>query len=263
MKSLKCFVFVVLLSTCQLNAEYTIGGLNGLFYLNNARISDVGTFTLAPQIVYEDYDAGSVFRFLINGNYGIYDNSEIGVSLPIIRASNGSSETGIGDISVAGKYLFAAQQEKKPAIGAVVRLDLPTGDKEKGLGGATDFLASAVADYTLGNVDLSAELGVAMCGDIDVSQPESSKAKKLNITHKRKNYLLLGAGASYSYSERLDLLGALFFNGYNGYAGGGHVLNAGVSYAWRKAIRLKGGLLIGLEDPSPDFGLLIGLTGSF
>ncbi len=256
------------LLSCPLEAEYTTGGLNGLFLLNNTRVSDAGIVCLAPQMAYEDYDGGTALRFLINGNYGIGDNAELGLCLPIVRASNGGSDTGIGDISVAGKYRFLRQKEGKPAIAAVARLDLPTADDAKGLGDALDFLASAVGDYTVGDVDLSGEIGVAMCGDIEVEQldipgPGKIKNDKIKYEINRGNYLFLGGGASYPINEKLDVLGELFLNGLNGRAGGGHVLNAGVSYSLGERTMLKGGLLIGLEDQAPDFGLIVGFGHAF
>jgi hypothetical protein len=260
-KRLLLLLAMVVFSGGSLDSAYSTNGLHGLFFLNNANLGEVGRFAVTPQFLFEDYVGANALRFLVNGNYGIADNAELGVSLPVVRISGGGSRSGLGDISAAGKLRFREETSDRPAIAAIFRLDLPTGDTDKGFGDALDILASCAAEYSLTDIELSCELGVAICGDIETEYVVPGKnPKKGIIRNKRKNYLFLGAGVNYPVNEKLDLLGELFLNGYNGRNGGAHVLNAGLRYAWRPSAHIKFGLLVGIEDGAPDLGMFSGFS---
>ncbi len=277
--------------------SFNTSGLHGIFYLNNATVAELGAFSFAPYITC-DFDSEKsksnmgkdmsiessykyrVTRFLLNGNYGVADNIEAGLSVPIIsvstsikvktamagmptiESSSGGSATGIGDIRASGKYLFLEQGHKKPAVAGILRIDLPTGDTKKGLGQGLDIFLSGATDYTTGRITYTGELGFVIAGDYEVEITMDTPLGPITMTVDlpRGNYIFLGAGVSWSASDKMDVLGSLYVNGYED---SGSMLNAGVAYHLNEKMDLKGGLMVGLEDATPGFGLTLGLGVGF
>jgi hypothetical protein len=74
-------------------------------------------------------------------DYGLFENLEIGVELPLLMIFNASgtdprTTAGIGDMNLSLKYNFRKEREnsRMPAMTVAANLELPTGDTKRQLG---------------------------------------------------------------------------------------------------------------------------------
>lgn len=99
---------------------------------------------------------------------------------PVIERFEAS---GLGDIVVQGEYYLMTGTETSPWVIGLVRLKLPTGDDERGLGtGAADFEVGVGLIQRVGGVDLLADAGYTWVGSTS--------------TFDLRDVLRLGVGAS-------------------------------------------------------------------
>ncbi len=89
--------------------------------------------------------------------YGLFDNVEIGVEIPLLTIFFDSSTstrriTGIGDTNLAVKYNFLKERENSrlPAMAVGVNVEIPTGDVRRQLGsGLADVYVNSIFQKTL------------------------------------------------------------------------------------------------------------------
>jgi hypothetical protein len=169
-----------------------------------------------------------------------------------VVAGNGTGGSGLGDVSIKGRYNWIEQNEMLPYIDLVARLKLPTADEGKGLG-------TGEPDMGFG-VELSRRFLTDYIGFADLS------------------YTFIGDPPGVDYDNRIDAdigLGYQFTQEWMG----------SVSYDYRSAIsasgtdarsvsflanykvspqvRTYGMVEIGLSDGAPDYGLTVGASYRF
>ena len=190
-------------------------------------------------LLYQDSDVFDVLTFGARAALPITPEIELGTQLAFSSVSgpNDFSESGFKDVPIYGRYLFMNEQKTKISGGAF--LTLPIGEEEIFEGNFDFGFFGAVRHAVSDGVVLTGTLGLSF----------------LEFGDDRESSLNLGAGVIYAATNELNLVGELSFETEIDYA----ALSAGVDYAITNAGRLRGGLLIGLDDGAPDFGL----TGSF
>lgn len=172
------------------------------------------------------------------------------VSGEVVQVGDGvaADETGLGDMSIKGRYYAVEQHDLWPYIDIAGRLRLPTADESKGLGsGEPDVSLSSEFTRRLkhGGIAL-AELGYMFT-------PTS-------IDELLGNRFLYSMGYGYEPTERTMLSGyvdgrtAASREGVNPLS-----LLFASEYRMRPDLRLDAMLELGLSDGSPDWGVTIGV----
>jgi hypothetical protein len=182
-------------------------------------------------------------------NVGVAPRLELGVELPgaYLQREGIADQTGIGDLVVVLKHLVLEETEWRPALLANLRLRLPTGDADRGLGAE--------------GVDVLARLGV--------SKAFASLTLTLNggyvfVTADRtRDVWLVSGSGEYRVSpawtvvgEIASVLGALA-------APDVAVARVGVVYALTSAIRFDMAVGTGLTRASPSLVATAGITIGF
>jgi hypothetical protein len=227
--------------------------------LNQLLVSDVFETTPNKNAAGEGYINGE-FRYLdfghdvkqylyeIKGDYGITDQITVGGWLPIYNTKVGDSHTGIGDITFFGQYKF--DQIINPDIVNLtgqVDVVLPTGSRSKfrdtGKFGVRPIIEAYknFGQVGPGSIGAYGLLGVTLTTDIDVR---------------------FGAAATYEWQK---IVGILEFDDIAGEKRGAPLvtLTPGVAYRGLNPFEFAVGIPFGLNDASPDWGIVLKATFAF
>jgi hypothetical protein len=202
-----------------------------------------------------------------------FDRAEFQVSLPYLRVDGGAdisfvdgqpitiggdlasgtqrTETGWGDVTLRGEYYLHTATASTPWVIGVLRVTLPTGDEDKGLGsGATDVEVGASFIQRIGRINWLADIGYTFVGNSGDTDP--------------RNQLRLGAGASvpfgrdqrHSYYVYLENRTSRFSGSEDKRS-----IAVGVSTAFTEAkrVRLSTSVFFGLTDATEDVGVYVSL----
>ena len=162
------------------------------------------------------------------------------------------TESGFGDVTLRGEYYLHSGTSTSPWIIGELRVTLPTGDEEKGLGtGATDIEMGLSFIQRFGRINWLADAGYTFVGKSgDGPDP--------------KNQLRLGAGASvpfgkdqrHSYYVYIENRTSRFSDSEDK-----RTVSAGASTAFTQAkrVRLSASVYFGLTDSTEDVGLYVSL----
>jgi hypothetical protein len=90
---------------------------------------------LASQLSH-DVDSWSGTAPHIEANYGAFPNFQLHVIAPLafVRPAWRSTQYGYADTELGGKWRFIQETSWRPQVGTFPLLELPTGDRERGLG---------------------------------------------------------------------------------------------------------------------------------
>ena len=197
-------------------------------------------------------------------NYGLPHNLEIDVDAPylsIFRALGTPSSTGNGDINVGMKWNFLKEQpdSRRPALGASLYVEFPTGDSGQQLGsGLVDYWLNFMAQKSLSSkTRLTGNAGYLFTGNTSTGV--------LGISTTRGHVFTGGLSVLHDYTARLTL-GAELYGGItnNGDLGRSQLqFLIGGQYALRNGLGLAFGLLGGRYIASPRIGGQIGLAVDF
>lgn len=192
---------------------------------------------------YSNFDFFDTFTLGGRGGFAVTPEIELGTGLFYrnINFDNAGNQSGIADIPVFGRYNFLAD-ETKLSGGAFITL--PVGSEDIGQEnfnfGIFGALRHPASDY------------VVLTGTLGIDFLETA-------LNDREASLNLGAGVIYAASEELHILGELGIESERDYA----ALSGGVDYELEGKGRLRGNLLLGLDDGAPDFGLTGGFLFTF
>jgi hypothetical protein len=160
-------------------------------------------------------------------------------------------ESGLGDIVVRGEYYFRTGTSDSPWIIGLLRLKLPTGSEERGLGtGATDVEAGVGWIRRYGSVNWLADIAYTFVGGSAGLDP--------------KNTWRYGAGFSvpFGLDERSNAY-AYLENRTNRFAGSDSrrslALGFGTAFDEAKRIRLSTSVFLGLSETAEDWGFYVTL----
>jgi hypothetical protein len=209
--------------------------LNARWYFNRAE--------LAVSLPYLSIDGGADVSFI--------DGQPVPIG-PDAFPDEDRSESGWGDVVVRGEYYLVTGTATTPWVIGLLRVKLPTGDEDKGLGsGATDVEAGIGLIQRYGSINWMADVGYTFVG-------------KNGEDDDPKNVLRLGVGASVSFGPDDRSSSYVYFeNRSNRYAGSEdrRSIAVGVSTGLTQArrIRLSASVFFGLSESAEDVGLYVTL----
>jgi hypothetical protein len=191
---------------------------------------------------FSSYELWNSFGFGIQGGYPVNPQFEVGGYLGFLNLSpdEGDSQSGITDITVAGRYNLLPST---PLISAGAYLTLPVGSEDVGQGNF-DFGAFGALRYALQN-------GIVVTGTVGLDFLETYNGRDV-ASH-------IAAGGIYPVNNQLNVLGELNFRTDYDYT----VLSVGGDYLLDIGGHVRGALGIGLEDGAPDFMILGGYLHMF
>lgn len=114
---------------------------------------------ILPAVAHGDDEDTSVrFKTVFEHRIGRRGHAEIALPLASL-GSNGDREFGLGDISLAGKYVLATDERSTRILTGGLEFKLPTGSENRGLGGgSTVFEPYLAAGAALGDLLVQAQL---------------------------------------------------------------------------------------------------------
>lgn len=218
---------------------------------------------------YSSYDHWSIMGLAVQGGYGINSNLEVNANIGFqsFNADNIDGESGLTDLTAAGRYLVHSKDGLRITAGGVVTL--PIGSEDIGQS-KLNFGAFGAARYNLSNgMVITGTLGLDFYETVDVevigggaefiddefifTEPE------IKETTEYENSLLLGGGVIYPYSDALAIVGEFVLKSNINYT----MLSGGVDYKLNNSGRVRGAFGLGLDDGAPDIMLLVSYFLSF
>lgn len=213
-------------------------------------IAHIGTFGVsvgvAPNAEFQ-IDGGLVQRLTVAERT---PGSPLFSSTPVVA---GDRTSGLEDFVIATKIRFASETAARPAFGARFGVKLPTADPEKGIGlGTTDFFASFLVARTVQSVRAVGNVGIFVLGNPEDGQ-DPAKA------------LAFGVSVARAVTNEFEVVGEV--NGRltpfekivpAGLESRG-VLRLAGRYTY-SMLRLDFGLLAGITNRDPSFGISAGAT---
>lgn len=197
--------------------------------------------------------------------YGLFEHVEIGVAAPWLTIFNASGTvpktvSGIGDTNISLKYNFLTEREnsRRPALTIAMNLEVPTGDKERGLGsGLADFYINGIVQKSV-----TRRTKLRLNGGILFSGNESTGAIGINA---RGTVLTGGASLVREFTPKLQLgvevVGAL---SRKVELGKGQLQTmAGGNYQFKDNVSFDFGFVAGKSDASPRLGVQLGVSIDF
>jgi hypothetical protein len=198
-------------------------------------------------------------------DYGLFDNLEIGVEVPLLTIVNDQSAafrraTGNGDMNLSLKYNFLREREGKrhPAMAITFNFEMPTGNVARQLGsGLADFYVNSVIQKSI-----TTKTMLRLNGGILFSGNETTGV----IGIKSRGLVLTGGGSIVrQFTPKLDLgvelTGALTRNLQLGK--GQLQTMLGGNYALTKKMTFDFGAVVGRYTASPRVGVQLGVSVDF
>lgn len=163
-----------------------------------------------------------------------------------------TTESGIGDVLLQGRYYLLDEKKFLPTIAVLARIKFPTADRDRGLGtGEFDEKLGVQLSKTLTEKWIAfADLGYTFIG----SPPGVELQDQWNYD--------IGAG----YYITPALLGSVYYEEWTAVVSGfenPRDLYFDATYTLTPAFRVNAGFLIGLSSGAPDYGLIGGLSVRF
>lgn len=225
-----------------------------------------------------DRGGSNVLSLGVQGGVGFMRKVEIsgGLYFSNIDADGASdSRSGVLDIPVYGRYNFIDEDRTRVSGGTF--LTLPVGSDDLGQGNFNFGFFGAVRHALTGDrVTLTANAGVDLVerpgfflGPICIpwfnpitglwEYPPGVCVPGPQAEGSRKATFGVGGGAVYAATEQLHLIGEARIETRTDYA----ALSGGMDYRVSPTGRVRGNLLVGLDDGAPDAGLTVGYLVTF
>jgi hypothetical protein len=204
------------------------------------------------------FGISSIAELQIDG--GLYNR--LGVTsrqaAPLSRVLDftGDATSDVEDITIATKIRVAAEKPGRPAFGVRFATRLPNASNESGLGlDTTDFYASLLIGKTVQSVRIVGNAGFGILGE-----PLNGNSQNDVFTY--------GVSFARALPEGVEIVGEI--NGRLDTRDGeppagteSHgLVRAGVRVT-HGAVRVDGGIILGMTTPDPSFGVMGGLTWVF
>jgi hypothetical protein len=228
----------------QRSVESPVSGLEG----HLLRLPTLGvSFGLGPSAELQ-IDGGLYSRLSITSREPAPLSSELDFT--------GDQTTDVEDITIATKVRLLAEGPGRPAIGVRLATRLPNASNESGLGlDTTDFYASALVGKTVRSVRVVGNAGLAILGE-----PLRGDSQNDVLTY--------GMSFARAVKEGVEVVGEI--NGrldtHDEDAPPGTENRSALRFGGRitrGTVRLDGGIILGLTERDPSFGLTGGLTWVF
>jgi hypothetical protein len=207
--------------------------MNARWYLDRAEVQ--------ISVPYLRIDGAADVRFIDGQPIGV-----VGDAAPDAQRK----ESGLGDIVLRGEYYLRTGTSKSPWIIGLVRVKLPTGNEDRGLGsGATDVETGVGLIQLYGSISLMADVGYILVGD------EADLAPR--------NELRLGGGASIPFGRDDRSSAYLYYenrtNRFDGPARRSIAVGASTALNPARRLRVSASAFFGLSDSTEDAGVYLTL----
>lgn len=223
--------------------HYPVSGLTG----NLVRLPTMGISVGLSSIAELQIDGGIVNHLSIDRRGQ--------APLSGLVTATGASTRDVEDIVIGTKIRVLAESARRPGLGLRFATRLPNASNESGLGlDTTDFTATIVAAKTVQSVRVAGNLGVGILGDPTNGQ-------------RQNDVVIYGVSLARAVNEVSELVAEV-----NGRVSGRSeripgtenrgLLTLGGRYT-RGAVRLDGGVFLGLAPNDPTIGLTGGFTYVF
>jgi hypothetical protein len=191
---------------------------------------------------------------------GVYDRLSITkrrrAPLSSLVTATGDHTHDVSDIVVATKVRMLSEAPGRPALGIRFATKLPNASNESGLGlDTTDFFASLLVAKNVQSIRLVGNVGLGILGD-----PTSG--------NRQNDVMTYGFSFARAVTERAEFVGEI--NGRlslrSGPAFPGTDSTSVLRFGGRftpGSVRFDGGVMFGLTDDGPEFGVSGGLTYVF
>ncbi|MEI8015777.1 MAG: transporter [Nitrospira sp.] len=167
-------------------------------------------------------------------------------------AGNTTTNAGLGDIILRGRYYIVEEKGWVPLIAITGRLKLPTADASRGLG-------TGKMDEGVGS-EISKRLGDSWITFLDGGFNVIGRPDGLNL----RNQWWYDVGGGYYIMK--NLLGTVYFEEYRSLVSGVQNIRDvffGMNYRASSEWRFNGGVSVGLSNGAPDYALSIGTSYRF
>ena len=165
----------------------------------------------------------------------------------------GDQASGLEDFIVATKIRLVSETEGRPAFGLRFGTKLPFADPEKGVGlGTTDFFVAALVAKTVQSVRTVGNVGLVMLGSPEEGQDSATA-------------MSFGVSVARAVTNAFEVVGELngrltpFEKIVPAGLGSRGVLRFAGRYTYAM-LRLDAGVVVGLTDRDPSFGISGGAT---
>lgn len=201
------------------------------------------TFYGEGGLAYSTYEFFNAFQFGIRGGYPITPKFEMGGEISYINADpdQGDGESGISDLTVAGRYNVMSDKANLSVGGYIT---LPIGSEDVGQSN-TDFAAFGALRYPFSGSKLILTGTVAL--------------EFLEAGDDRETSLLIAPGLLVPATPQLSFIGELNIRTEGEYM----LLSGGLDYSLKAGSHLRGGIGLGLDDGAPDFLFLASFLHNF
>jgi len=221
-----------------------VHGLDGLFVATPAHTVEAQTFVFSGGFVYGSDDDYSTSALPVTLTYGVMQNLEAGVSVPVISGidpDGPGSESGLGDIGLSVKYGFVGESESVPGVAAGLRVKIPTADDSEGLGtGEFDLGLMLAASKKIGRTEYMVNVEYALIGGDDPDLPNEV------------NYAI---GLKNSFTDTISLTLELIDQNFvlNNFLGGDHLVG-GAEFELAPGLIVAGNIGVAMTGgPVTDF----------
>lgn len=223
-------------------------------------------------------DNSSLTSIGVQGGLGLHRRVELNAGLYFSSTNpdgDASGESGLLDIPVYGRYNFVAEEQMKVSGGTY--LTLPVGSDDIGQGNLNfGFFGAIRHAITDSRFTLTGNLGVDFVEQpgffsgpicIPTFNPITGYFEILSPTclpgtaseGGRTASIGIGGGAVYAANDLLHLLGEMRIEPEFDYA----AISGGADYKVSSNGRLRGNLLVGIDDGAPDVGLTMAFLATF
>jgi hypothetical protein len=225
--------------------QYPASGLEGTLW----RVPTLGLSFGISSIAELQFDGGPFTTLAIT------ERNPDAPLAPLLRL-DGDTTSDVDDLVIATKVRFLSERARRPSFALRFATKLPNAQNENGLGlDTTDFFATLLAAKTVQSLRVVGNIGLGILADPTVGD-------------RQNDVLLYGLSFARALTERGEVVGEL--NGrvstrigdpFPGTETHGR-LALGGRYT-RGAVRLDGGLFLGLTPEDPTMGLSMGFTYVF
>jgi hypothetical protein len=224
---------------------YRVSGLQG----NLWRVPTIGVSVGISPIAEIQIDGGFYNRLTIT-------NRDSGAPLASALTVTGNTTHDVEDFVIGTKIRLVSEAPGRPAFGVRFATKLPNASNEKGLGtDTTDFFASMLVAKTVQSVRVVGNLGVAILAD-----PTRGDRQNDVVTY--------GLSFARAVTQQVEFVGEV--NGRKSTRSGEPfpgtenraLLKIGTRYT-HGALRLDGGLFVGMTSNDPTVGFTTGFTYVF
>lgn len=168
----------------------------------------------------------------------------------------GDETSSIDDFTIATKIRFMSEGVGRPAVGVRLATKLPNASNERGLGrDTTDFHASLLFAKTIQSMRVVGNAGLGILGDAtDGSRQNDVMTYGISLARA----LTQGAEVVGEINGRVHFSDSVPAPG----TGSSSIARAGLRFT-KGPVRIDGGVILGILEEDPKFGVTAGLTWVF